>query len=775
MPPLPIDAILPLVHQRLNARPNLVIEAPPGAGKTTRIPPALLSNSGQVLVLEPRRLAARLAARRVAEELGEPLGETVGFQVRFEEVSGPKTRLLFLTEGVLTRRVLRDPDLKQVHCVVLDEFHERHLEGDLALALLRRLQLTTRPDLRIVAMSATLDAAPLAQFLDCESLRSEGRLHPVETRFTPSSPWTLEEQVAQAVERCVAEQKEGHLLAFLPGAAEIRRAARACEQIASSAGLDVLPLYGDLPPQEQDRAVQPSSRRKLILSTNVAESSITIEGVTAVIDSGLARIAFDSRWTGLPTLEVQRISKASAQQRAGRAGRTAPGVAIRLFTAEDFHRRRDHDEPEIRRRELSQTLLELRALGMEELPWFEPPPAEAWARADQLLRDLHAERDAAQLAALPVHPRLGRLILEGKRNRVGYAACVAAALLSSNERLPHVDLLTAIDRERSPGVERILRQLSRIAQTRPERSSSDAALAQSLLRAFPDRVAQRRNDREVQLANGSFAALSEANFHAPFLLALDVQDRSDQPVPLVRLAVAIEPDWLLDAFPERVTARDEIFWNREAERVEQRSALLFDSLVLEESRSGKVDLQQAAPLLAAKALEAGVERFVDPEELESFLARVTFASQHSSIPKLEPKDLQEALARLAEGHRSFSELREAASNGGLVRVLRERLPQRELDEIAPERFPLKGRQVKIQYKVGQTPYIASRLQDFFGLTETPRIARGQVPLTLHLLAPNQRPVQTTTDLAGFWSRLYPQLRRELGRRYPRHAWPESPF
>jgi ATP-dependent helicase HrpB len=243
----------------------------------------------------------------------------------------------------------------------------------------------------------------------------------------------------------------------------------------------------------------------------------------------------------------------------------------------------------------------------------------------------------------------------------------------------------------------------------------------------------------------------------------------------VRLAVAIEPDWLLDAFPDRVTARDEVFWNREAERVEQRSALLFESLVLEESRSGKVDLEQAAPLLASKALEAGIERFVDPDEIEGFLARVAFASQHSSIPKLEPKDIEEALTHLAAGLRSFNELRTAASDGGLLRVLGEKLPKRELDEIAPERFPLKGRQVKIHYKEGQGPYIASRLQDFFGLTETPRIARGQVPLTLHLLAPNQRPVQMTTDLAGFWSRLYPQLRRELGRRYPRHAWPESPF
>ena len=343
-----------------------MIEAPPGAGKTTRVPPALLARErGEVLVLEPRRLAARLAARRVASELGERVGETVGYQVRFEDVSGPRTRLRFLTEGVLTRRLLSDPTLAGVGTVILDEFHERHLDTDLALALLRRLQQSKqRP--RLIVMSATLDAAPVAKYLgDCPVLRSEGKLYELAIEYTPHSPAPLEEQVAAALETTHSSAAStGDVLVFLPGAAEIRRAARAVEPLASRLGLLVLPLHGDLSPAEQDRAVSPADRRKVILSTNVAESSVTIEGVTAVIDSGLARVAADSPWTGLPSVEVRRISQASATQRAGRAGRTAPGRVIRLYSAEDFHRRPAADVPEILRRELSQLVLQLRAMGI---------------------------------------------------------------------------------------------------------------------------------------------------------------------------------------------------------------------------------------------------------------------------------------------------------------------------------------------------------------------------------------------------------------------------
>ncbi len=379
---------------------------------------------GQVLVLEPRRLAARLAARRVAQELGEKLGETVGYQVRFEEVAGARTRLRFLTEGILTRRLISDPLLAGVDAVVLDEFHERHLETDLALALLRRLQRTKRPDLLIVVMSATLDAAPIATYLGgCPILRSEGRLFDLSIAHQPYSALPLEKQVASALETLLAQAPSGDVLVFLPGAAEIRRAERECRPLAARHDLLLLPLYGDLSPAEQDRAVSPAPQRKVILSTNVAESSITVEGVTAVIDSGLARIASDSPWSGLPTLEVARISKASATQRAGRAARTAPGRVIRLYTLDDFHRRRDQDPPEILRRELSELCLTLRAMGVSnplQMDWLDAPPAAAVTRAEDLLERLGAtDERARQMARYPLHPRLARLVMDARRTRRG--------------------------------------------------------------------------------------------------------------------------------------------------------------------------------------------------------------------------------------------------------------------------------------------------------------------------------------------------------------------
>src|SRR6202789_2727759 len=387
--PLPVDVLLPEIISSLQRNPNLVIEAPPGAGKTTRVPPALLGIvRGEVMVLEPRRIAARLAARRVAWELGEQVGETVGYQVRFEEAVGPRTRLRFVTEGVLTRRLLSDPSLKGVDAVVLDEFHERHLDSDFALALLKRLQ-RTRPDLRIVVMSATLDAAPVARYLDsCPVLRSEGRQFDLSITHLPYSPKPLEAQLAEALELLIAEEPSGDVLAFLPGAAEIRRAMRESQGVARSAGLLVLPLHGDLSPAEQDRAIAPAQQRKVILATNVAESSVTVEGVTAVLDSGLARIATYSQWTGLPTLHLGRVSKASAKQRAGRAGRTGPGRVLRLYTMEDYLRRPEHDEPEIARSELSQLCLALRAMRVGHIDWLDAPPVAALERAESLLAPL---------------------------------------------------------------------------------------------------------------------------------------------------------------------------------------------------------------------------------------------------------------------------------------------------------------------------------------------------------------------------------------------------
>ena len=725
-------------------------------------------------MLEPRRLAARLAARRIAQEMGERLGQTVGYQVRFEEVASARTRLRFLTEGILTRRLISDRDLKGVDIVVLDEFHERHLESDLALALLRRLQQTSRPDLRLVVMSATLDAGPIARFLgDCPVLRSEGRLFPLEIAHQPYSAAPFEAQVAAAVDRLLCEKRSGDVLVFLPGAAEIRRAARECQALAARHGLLVLPLHGDLPAADQDRAVSPAAQQKLILSTNVAESSITVEGVTAVIDSGLARVASDSPWTGLPTLNVSRISKASATQRAGRAARTAPGRAIRLYTLEDFSRRPDHDAPEIMRRELSELCLTLRAMGIADpgsLGWLDAPPDSAIARAEDLLERLDATGERARrMARYPLHPRLARLVMEATERGAGEEGCMAAALLSARARTESGDVLQLIDSELDPMTKRHFEQIRRIVRPAKAHKHDSTALPVAILTAFPDRVARRRKDRQLLLASGGSAIL-ERDTTADFLVAVDIEDRSEHGQPLVRLFCAIEPEWLLDLFPGHVTERASVEWNRSAERVEGVSALLYDNLAIEETRGRAPDPEQATALLAEKALEAGIDRFVDHDALDAFLARIGFASEHAPIPKI---DIEGAFRELCRGLKSFAELRSGASS--LIAILESRVNAKLLNDIAPTRIRLaSGRHAPVHYEAGKPPWVASRLQDFFGMRETPRIANGKVPLVVHLLAPNQRPVQTTTDLAGFWQRLYPQVRRELSRRYPKHAWPENP-
>jgi ATP-dependent helicase HrpB len=770
-PALPVDAILPEIISSLEIRSNLVIEAAPGAGKTTRVPPALLGIvTGEVIVLEPRRIAARLAARRVAWELGETIGETVGYQVRFEEVTGPHTRLRFVTEGILTRRLISDPTLKGVDAVVLDEFHERHLESDLALALLKRLQ-RKRPTLRIVVMSATLDAAPVARYLgDCPIVRSEGRLFPLSIRHLPYSPQPLHAQVAHAVELAVNEAHPGHILIFLPGIAEIRRAIRECESIARRAGLLALPLHGDLSPAEQDRVVSPMSQRKLIFATNVAESSVTIEGVTVVIDSGLARTATHSPWTGLPTLSIGRVSKASARQRAGRAGRTGPGHVLRLYSEEDLQLRPEHDAPEIVRSDLTQLCLALRVMGVShfnDIDWLDAPPAAAVENAESLLDRLGATGDMApQLARYPLPPRLSRLLVESMKRGVGENGCIAAALLGSGARSDHSDLLVAIESEQDGRTLQLMQQLRRLARPAKQSLHNDDALLLSVLTGYPDRVARLRSGNQVLLSSGASAELAGEAPAYEFMVAIDIEDRKEKPLPIIRMTSRIEPEWLIDLFPDHMHERSSVVWNRTAERVESVSTLLYDDLVIQESRDSAPDREAAADLLTQKALEVGIGRFVDGDALESLKARIEFAG-------LQQPDLHSALHDLCLGLRSFVDLKNAAKD--LIPLLEQTIDTKRLQEVAPATIRLQvGRHTKVHYEQGKPPWIASRLQDFFGMQDTPRIGPDRTPLVLHLLAPNHRAVQTTTDLRGFWERLYPQVRRELMRRYPRHAWPERP-
>ncbi|MFL6228551.1 MAG: ATP-dependent RNA helicase [Pyrinomonadaceae bacterium] len=884
---LPIDALLPEIVESLRRAPNLVVEAPPGAGKTTRVPAAILDanliGDREVWVLEPRRLAARLVARRVAEERGEPLGATVGYQVRFEEIASARTRLRFVTEGVLTRRLLSDPTLARVGCVVLDEFHERHLQADLALALLRRVQRDARPDLCLVVMSATLDAEPVATFLgDCPRLRSEGRLFAVEIEhLAREDERPLAEQVAAAVGKLIGAGLDGDVLVFLPGAAEIRRAQGECAALASAHDLSVVPLHGELPPAEQDAAVRPASRRKIILSTNVAETSVTIEGVAAVIDSGLARVAAHSPWSGLARLEVARVSRASAAQRSGRAGRTRAGRCYRLYTAQDFAARPVHDAPEIQRLDLAEPALELHAAGVRDLKsfdWFEPPAPHALDAADALLDRLGAiERDGRvttlgrRMLKLPLHPRLARVVAEAETRGVARAACVVAALIAerdireremfaearerrSSDAKKHSpsDLLELLDlfdeaarTDFAPSrlralklnagavrtVDRARRQLRRTIEraaqsTRrdaqddgdanrrvrandaarartPTKDDEEESLLISILAGYPDRVARRREtagdarvaheaDAEVLLAGGGAAVLAPESVvrQSKFLVAVDAEERRAQgrqrgrgaTTTVVRLASAIEPEWLLDLFSEHVTEDEEARWDTRGERVEVFSRMLYDGLVLDERRVASPRGAEVSRVLAAAALGAGVEKFVERAPVDQLLARVEFAAgafPEATFPALGDGDVRESLVKLCEGRRSFAELRDAARGGELVGALRGRLSAEQarlLAKAAPERVALAGgRQVRVNYERGKPPWAQSRLQDFFGMHESPRIAAGRVALVLHLLAPNQRAVQVTTDLAGFWTRHYPQVRRELSRRYPRHDWREDPL
>ena len=770
-PVLPIDELLPEIVTSLERSRSLVIEASPGAGKTTRVPPALLKLvSGKVLVLEPRRIAARMAARRVASEIGERIGETVGYQVRFDEVAGPHTRLRFVTEGVLTRRLISDPYLQGVDAVVLDEFHERHLEGDLALALLKRLQ-GRRPDLRIVVMSATLDADSVARYVNaCPIIRSEGKVFELSIDHLPYSPEPLEVQVRNAVQLLIAQENSGDILAFLPGAAEIHRAIRECNENARRAGLLMLPLHGSLPPEEQDRAVAPASRRKLILATNVAESSITVEGVTAVIDSGLARIATWSQWTGLQTLQVSRVSKASAKQRAGRAGRTGPGRVLRLYTMDDYQLRPEHDIPEILRSDLSQLLLALRAMQIDpskDIEWLDSPPEAAVESAQLLLDRLEASGNMPQkLVRFPLAPRLSRLLVEAIECGVGEDGCLVAALLASGIDFGTNDLLTGLDQRKDPRLLEPLNQLRKIARPPRRKYHDEDALLKSVLTGFPDRVARLQAGNRVLLSTGASAEVIGQPPLYEFMVAVDAEDRKDKPLPLVRMTARIEPEWLIDLFPDRVREQSTVLWNRSAERVDAVSMLLYDKLIIQESGGALPDPQATADLLAQKAVEAGIERFVDRDKLDQFLSRVEFAG-------LESPDLQQTLRELCFGLLSFAELKAAARN--FIPMLAQKIGTRQLNQIAPESVRLQnGRQTKIHYEDRKPPWIASLLQDFFGMRETPRIGAAQMPVVVHLLAPNHRPVQTTTDLAGFWERLYPQVRRELMRRYPKHPWPERP-
>ncbi len=840
LPPLPMDDHLPEVVEHLRAARALVITAPPGSGKTTRVPPALLDAGlncdGLIVVLQPRRIAARSVARIIARGLGEPVGQTVGYRVRFDDRTSSRTRILVVTEGILTRWLLRDPFLEGIGCVVLDEFHERSLHSDLSLAFLREV-MEVREELRVVVMSATLDPAPVSRYLGgCPAVDVEARTHPLKVEYM-QRPARQPLQVgvrAGLLELLRRTEDGGDVLAFLPGAPEIRRAMAALEQAPPP--LDLVPLYGALPAREQDRALVPGRRRRVVLTTNIAETSLTVPGVTAVLDTGLVKQLRYDPHTGLDRLELRHVSVASADQRAGRAGRTAPGRVLRLWSAADHAALAPADLPEIKRLDLCPALLSVLAFhpgDPRRFPFFDGPDDVALERALEVLRMLGAisrgDRltDAGRrLAELPVHPRHGAVLVQSRKRGVAAQGALATALLAERDPLAWVDgappplpttdsdLVHRLDlmqelqrrgfsagRARRLGLSpRVARevldagaQLARLVggrrTDRARGAKTERLLRRAVLAGFPDRVCRRQEAGrpEAKMVGGRGVRLSEGSGvrEAGLFVALRAEAgrRGLHSVSTVSMASAVELADLEQLFPEQVQRREEARFDPGARAVIGLRSTYFNDLLLAEQGGAAVDPLVAAELLCEAARERFDEVFNPDGAGQQLLARLRFAALHlpgQAWPDVSPEGLRgPLLAELCHGRSSLGDL----ARLDWAAELRARLShdQRRLlrDEVpARVRVP-SGREVSIDYvegeRNGEAPVVAVKLQEVFGWAETPSIARGGVRLLMHLLAPNGRPAQVTRDLRSFWDEGYAMVRKDLRGRYPKHPWPEDPW
>jgi ATP-dependent helicase HrpB len=810
MTPLPIDAILPDVVAALADRRTAVLVAAPGAGKTTRVPPAILAagllseQHPNLLLLQPRRVAARAAATRIAEENGWDLGRQVGYQVRFERVMEKRTPLRVITEGILTRQLTDDPFLEGVGAVVLDEFHERSIHTDMAIALLREVRQSVRDDLMVIVMSATLSAEPVAEFLGgCPIIRAPGRAFDVQIEHRPPSGQMIEDRMAAEVEAVLSlpPDQTGDVLAFLPGAAEIHRTQR---NIRSQSDL-ILPLYGSLPFEQQVQALRPGPRRKVILATNIAETSLTIPGVRTVIDSGLARQAgFDPR-RGMDQLQLRRISRASAEQRAGRAGRTAPGRCIRLWTAKEHAALEPFDLPEVHRVDLSSTVLALHAWGKdraEQFVWFDAPLKQSLAAAERLLwmlGALTAEENGKitplgrRLLTLPVHPRVGRLLTAAADAGLVRQGTTLAALLSERDASDRAvaapmqgssDLLVLMDQPADSSVSRLRSDLERLVGGKSGRAADESALLKLILLAYPDRVCRRRGadpSTAVMVGGGGVRLARESVVKsAEFFVAVDVRqdDRAARGEALVRLASAIEPQWLEECFPNAVNRTESVIFDSTRGRVVGQVQTRYLDLILTQQADAAVNAIDASAALAAALAPQATEFFAADESASALLARVDFLRKwmpEHPWPVFDAELLAEILAEACHGRRGVDEIKRQPLADFLMRRLTYPL-DRLLNEHAPPALQLpSGKSIRLRYEPNRPPVLAARLQELFGWTTTPRLAGGRVAVLLEILGPNYRPVQVTDDLAGFWARTYSQVRKDLRRRYPKHSWPEDPL
>ena len=839
---LPIDRVLPRVVEHLQDSQALVLTAPPGAGKTTRLPLALLEagvgRRGRIVMLQPRRIAARAVARRMAHSLGEPVGRTVGYEVRFDRAHGPETRVLVVTEGILTRRLLRDPFLEGISVVILDEFHERSVHSDLALAFVGEL-LQVRDDLRLVVMSATLQAGPVVRFLgQCPHVDLEARAHPLQVQYLPrphQQPLPQQVQVALTGLLHSADDDHGDVLVFLPGVPEIRRTRQYLEDHPLPHQPELVALHGALTAREQDRVLQPGRGRRVILSTNIAETSLTVPGVTAVVDCGLVKLPCHDPRIGMDRLETRPISRSSASQRAGRAGRLAPGRVMRLWTEAHHASLPTEHPPELHRVDLAPVALWVLSFHQADpasFPFFERPADGALQSALSLLRMLGAVEPQTfrltcrgeLLTALPVHPRVGVLLETAQAGGLLDHGALLAALLEERDILLRVDgrqpiLPTSdsdllhrrelflecaeqgfspaaarhlgVDRKAVRQVDQARRQLLSLGRRQwPDHAAmepTDMALRRLILTAFPDRLCRRRSPgqsaavmvggRGIKLAEES--GVREAELFVA--LSADAGRPGLHAVSLARMASAVTPADLELLYPDLL--REETAAALDPQRLVVMGVRrrYFSDLLLQQTEGLEVDVDQASELLAAAAARRFDQVFRPDRRGLQMISRLRFAVLHldeEGWPDASEDGLKELLAQLCYGRRSFEELRQidwAAELSGRL----SRRQQGLLQQQVPSQIQVpSGRRHAIDYSEAEAtgaPVLAVKLQELFGLARTPCVARGRVPLLLHLLAPNGRPAQVTRDLESFWNGGYQQVRKDLRGRYPKHPWPEDPW
>jgi ATP-dependent helicase HrpB len=857
---LPIYELESAVVKALRAQGRIIIQAPTGSGKSTQIPQILLQHDllgtrGQVVVLQPRRLAARMLAKRVAEELGSPLGETVGYQIRLESRVSEHTRIRFVTEGILLRQMSFDSRLHGIAALVFDEFHERHLYGDISLARALQIQQSIRPDLKIIVMSATLDAGALEKYLaPCEVLVSQGRSYPVKIEYLSKAVNFENEAVWDVATReCerIAQNVTGDMLVFLPGAYEISRTVQAIQASRSLREFVCFPLHGELPPEQQDRAVARYDSRKIIVSTNVAETSLTIDGVTAVIDCGLARIARFDPHRGINTLLIEKISAASADQRAGRAGRTAPGVCVRLWTEREHGQRAPQELPEIRRLDLSEVVLTLKASGIDDIgnfPWLEKPDPKALERAEMLLADLGAvaadlSRNGAEEAAqpksskakiteigrkmlrFPVHPRYARMLLAAQeRGCVRPVALMAALTQGRNFLLRGASKEVEQAREDALGEETesdffllmrawrfaeknhysleacrrlgihaqgarqvapLFEQFLEIAQKEGldvgERRIDSAEVRKCVLAGFSDHLAKRLDAGtlrcELVHQRRGLLARESAIQKSPLIVAAEISEiegRGGEVNVLLSLATAIDERWLAEIFPQDYFETRGVVYDEQAKRVVSRRERRFRDLVLEAKVSAdEAPLDAAAALLTKEVLAGRLKLEAWDEAVEQWIIRVNRLAEW--FPELEVNPIGDSDRATLVEQVCYGELGyRGIKDKPVMPVLRDWLTAEQLaviDDYLPERMEMaNGRRSRLTYAKEGPPILSARIQELYGIDGKFTIGHGRVPVKFEILAPNQRPIQVTDDLSAFWRDMYPKVKAELSRRYPRHEW-----